>query len=235
MKTASLVGVILPPTPVHVAQILNSIFQWGVFNPGTFTFNPNSMKISNWTTNVAKQTNNDLDWPGLSRKHISRELRVFGVKFWTQNFVCVKKFTFCNSASELFCGKTLIREMFLGNAKRLYVANELARVECKINYVLYRNCKKQKDLEQTIQNISAIVLPIHICTVSRKLFSPLLAYHLSIKSFDVDWGQLKATWDWYGPMFAPPRRRTSIKISDNFTVCNERSKDNFCLYLVQSG
>ena len=54
-------GVILPQTHVNLAQILNSIFQWGDFNPGTFTFNPNSMKISNWTTNVANQTNNDLD------------------------------------------------------------------------------------------------------------------------------------------------------------------------------
>ena len=34
----------------------------------------------------------------LSRIHISRELRVFGVKFLTQIFVCVKKLTFRNSA-----------------------------------------------------------------------------------------------------------------------------------------
>ena len=46
---------------VHLAQIVNCKFQLGNFNPGTFTFNPNSMKISNWTTNVANQTNNDLD------------------------------------------------------------------------------------------------------------------------------------------------------------------------------
>ena len=34
----------------------------------------------------------------LSRIHISRELRVFGVKFQTQIFVCVKNLTFRNSA-----------------------------------------------------------------------------------------------------------------------------------------
>ena len=33
MKTASFVGVNLPQTPVHLVQILNSIFQWGDFNP----------------------------------------------------------------------------------------------------------------------------------------------------------------------------------------------------------
>ena len=33
----------------------------------------------------------------LSRKHISRELRVFGVKILTQIFVCVKNLTFRNS------------------------------------------------------------------------------------------------------------------------------------------
>ena len=31
------------------------------FTPDTFTFNPNTMKISNGTKNIAKQTNNDLD------------------------------------------------------------------------------------------------------------------------------------------------------------------------------
>ena len=36
----------------------------------------------------------------LSRIHISRELRVFGVKFQTQIFVCVKNLTFRNSAVE---------------------------------------------------------------------------------------------------------------------------------------
>ena len=34
----------------------------------------------------------------LSRIHISRELRVFGVKILTQIIVCVKKLTFRNSA-----------------------------------------------------------------------------------------------------------------------------------------
>ena len=34
----------------------------------------------------------------LSRIHISRELRVFGVKFQTQIFICVKNLTFRNSA-----------------------------------------------------------------------------------------------------------------------------------------
>ena len=97
MKTASFVGVILPQTPVHLAQILNSIFEWGDFNQGTFTFNPNSLKISNWTTNVANQSNNNLNWRVLSQKHIRRKLRVFGVKFWTQIVVCVKKLTFRNS------------------------------------------------------------------------------------------------------------------------------------------
>ena len=35
----------------------------------------------------------------LSRKHTSRDSCVFGVKFWTQIFVCVKKLTLSNSAS----------------------------------------------------------------------------------------------------------------------------------------
>ena len=104
MKTASFVGVILPQTPVHQAQILNSIFQWGDFNPGTFTFNPNSMKISNWTTNVANQSNNDLDSPGFTRfvaKTYQSQITRFGVKILTKIFVCVKDLTFRNSASVL--------------------------------------------------------------------------------------------------------------------------------------
>ena len=58
------------------------------------------MKISNWTTNVANQMTTtwiDQDLRGLSRKYISRKLRVFGVKFRTEIFVCVKKLTFRNS------------------------------------------------------------------------------------------------------------------------------------------
>ena len=87
MKTASFVGVILPQTPIHLAQIQNSIFLWDDFNPGTFTFNQNSIKISNWTTNVQSHKPNptmtwiDQDLRVLSRIHISRELRIFGVKF----------------------------------------------------------------------------------------------------------------------------------------------------------
>ena len=38
----------------------------------------------------------DQDLRVLSRKHISREVRVFWVRFWTQIFVCVKKLTFRN-------------------------------------------------------------------------------------------------------------------------------------------
>ena len=38
-------------------------------------------------------------YPLLSRKHTSRDSCVFGVKFWTQIFVCVKKLTLSNSAS----------------------------------------------------------------------------------------------------------------------------------------
>ena len=95
MKTASFVGVILPQTPVHLVQILNSIFQWGDFNPGTFTFNPNSMKISNWTTNLANQSHNDLDWPGFTRfvanTYQSRITR-FGGKISNSNFCLCKKF-----------------------------------------------------------------------------------------------------------------------------------------------
>ena len=33
---------------------------------GAKVFSPNSMKISNWTTNVTNQTNSDLDWPGFT-------------------------------------------------------------------------------------------------------------------------------------------------------------------------
>ena len=41
------------------------------------------------------------DFHVLSQKHISRNLRVFGVKFRTSIFICVKNLTFCNSE----CGK----------------------------------------------------------------------------------------------------------------------------------
>ena len=95
MKTASFVGVILPQTPVHLVQILNSIFQWGDFNPGTFTFNPNSMNISIWTTNVANQSNNDLDWPGftcfVAKTYQSRIMRFWG-KILNSNFCLCKNF-----------------------------------------------------------------------------------------------------------------------------------------------
>ena len=100
MKTACFIGVILPQTPVHLAQILNSIFQWGDFNQGTFTFNPNSMKISNWTTNVANQSNNNLDWPGFTcfvAKTYQSRITLFWGKILNSNFVCVKKLTFRNS------------------------------------------------------------------------------------------------------------------------------------------
>ena len=96
---------VIPQTPVHWAQILNSIFQLGDFNPGTFTFNTNSMKISNWTTNVANQSNNDLDWPGFTHfvaKTYQSRITRFGGKFWTQIFVCVKNLTFRNSVHFLY-------------------------------------------------------------------------------------------------------------------------------------
>ena len=94
MKTASFLGVILPQTPVHLVQILNSIFQWGDFNPGTLTFNPNSMKISNWTTSVANQMKNDLDWPGFTRfvaKIYQSQITRFWGKILNSNFRLCKK------------------------------------------------------------------------------------------------------------------------------------------------
>ena len=94
MKTTSFVGVNLPQTPVHLVQILNSIFQWGDFNPGTFTFNPNAMKISNWTTNVANQTNNDLDLPGFTRfvaKTYQLQSMLFLGKILNKNLYLCKK------------------------------------------------------------------------------------------------------------------------------------------------
>ena len=106
MKTASFVGVILPQTPVHLAQILNSIFQWGDFNPGTFTFNPNSMKISNWTTNVANQTKNDLDWPGFTR-FVTKTYQSQITRFWGKilNSICClcKKFDISQLCQSLPC------------------------------------------------------------------------------------------------------------------------------------
>ena len=94
MKTASFVGVNLPQTPVHLVQILNSIFQWGDFNPGTLTFNPNSMKISNWTTNVANQMKNDLDWLGFTHfvaKIYQSQITRFWGKILNSNFCLCKK------------------------------------------------------------------------------------------------------------------------------------------------
>ena len=85
---------ILPQTPVHLAQMLNSIFECGNFNQGTFTFNPNSMKISNWTTNLANQSHNDLDWPGFTRfvanTYQSRSTRFWG-KILNSNYCLCKK------------------------------------------------------------------------------------------------------------------------------------------------
>ena len=95
MKTASFVGVILPQTPVHLVQILYSILQWVDFNPGTLTFNPNSMKISNWTTNVANQMKNNLDWPGFTRfvaKIYQSQITHFLGKILNSNFCLCKKF-----------------------------------------------------------------------------------------------------------------------------------------------
>ena len=100
MKTASFVGVILPQTPVHLAQILNSIFQWGDLTQAHL----HSTQVL-WRYPIGQRTKQtkptttwiDPDLRVLSRKHISRDLRVFGVKFWTQIFVCVKNLTFRNS------------------------------------------------------------------------------------------------------------------------------------------
>ena len=95
MKTASFVGVILPQTPIHLAQIQNSIFLWDDFNPGTFTFNQNSIKISNWTTNVANQTYKDLDLPGFTR-FVAKIYQLRITRFWgkilNSNLCLCKKF-----------------------------------------------------------------------------------------------------------------------------------------------
>ena len=92
MKTASFVGVILPPETCTFSP--NSKFQWGNFNPGTFTFNPNSMKKSNLTMNIAKQTNNDLDWPGfmlfVTKTYQTRITRFWG-KILNSNFYLCNK------------------------------------------------------------------------------------------------------------------------------------------------
>ena len=52
------------------------------FTPVIITFNPNTMKISNWTKNIAKQTNNDLDWTGfmhfVAKTYQSRITRFWG-------------------------------------------------------------------------------------------------------------------------------------------------------------
>ena len=105
MKTASFVGVNLPQTPVHLVQILNSIFQWGDFNPGTLTFNPNSMKISNWTTNLANQSHNDLDWPGFTRfvanTYQSQITRFWG-KILNSSYCLCKKFDISQLCGQLW-------------------------------------------------------------------------------------------------------------------------------------
>ena len=85
---------VIPQTPVYLAQILNSILQWGDFNPGTLTFNPNSMKISNWTTSVANQMKNDLDWPGFTgfvAKIYQSQITRFWGKILNSNFCLCKK------------------------------------------------------------------------------------------------------------------------------------------------
>ena len=102
MKTASFVGVILPQTPIHLAKIQNSIFLWDDFNPGTFTFNPNSVKITNWTTNVANQSHNDLDWPGFTRfvaNTYQSQITCFWGKSLNSNYCLCKKF----DISQLWC------------------------------------------------------------------------------------------------------------------------------------
>ena len=81
---------------------------WGkiLWKP-TLTFNPNSMRISNWARNVANQMKTtwiDQGLRGLSQKYISRKLRVF----WGQilNSICC----LCNNydVSQLWCGVVVV-------------------------------------------------------------------------------------------------------------------------------
>ena len=92
MKTASFLGVILPQTPVHLVQILNSIFQLPrhtYIQPKFYEdiqldderSKPNENDLDLNVANQMKTTWIDQDLRGLSRKYISRKLRVFGVKF----------------------------------------------------------------------------------------------------------------------------------------------------------
>ena len=50
------------------------------------------MKISNWTTNIANQTNNDLDWPGftgfVAKRNQSRITRFWGKSLNSNFYLC---------------------------------------------------------------------------------------------------------------------------------------------------
>ena len=104
MKTASFIGVILLQEPLHLAHILGSYLIGVILTQARLHLTQILWRYPiGWRTNQTKPTTTwiNQDLRVLSRKHISHELRVFGVTFWNQIFICVKKLTFRNSEPEV--------------------------------------------------------------------------------------------------------------------------------------
>ena len=67
----------------------------------TFRFHLSKAEINIWPFELNYEHTKCKDLRVLSWKQISRDLRVFGVKFWTQIFIRVKNLTFCKSIWEV--------------------------------------------------------------------------------------------------------------------------------------
>ena len=91
MKTASFLGVILPQTPVHLVQILNSIFQL----PRHTYIQPKFYEDIQLDDERSKPNDNDLDWPGFTG-FVAKIYQSQITRFWGQilNSICClcKKF-----------------------------------------------------------------------------------------------------------------------------------------------
>ena len=85
MKTASFLGVILPQTPVHLVQILNSIFQL----PRHTYIQPKFYEDIQLDDERSKPNDNDLDWPGFTG-FVAKIYQSQITRFWGQilNSIC---------------------------------------------------------------------------------------------------------------------------------------------------
>ena len=104
---------ILPQTPVYLTQtnndfpltLLRSMSTYCHISPqcpfSSDCFHLSKAEINIWPFELNDEHTKCKGLRVLSWKQISRDLRVFGVKFWTQIFIRVKYLTFCKSAARL--------------------------------------------------------------------------------------------------------------------------------------